>query len=724
MRKKIFKKSFSAVIAWVCVQMLFSLGSAGAFAGEISCLSPLLQLELPAIKQGFLSHLINYVSYSQAAEKTAAERDTQIQEAKLTEQILEVKALLHSVEKETAAPGSVILPAVEVMSDFHGEIDLFLKYVADVISQKAGRAVFLDHSKFPQESIEDQLREQGVDIAWLGKKVKMKFHLLGDFTDRGRYGIKCFRAAEELKVLGIADIVTGNHDLLALMASMGYHLPIYKGYNLYGHKESEKLVFETHWDDPEIAKDRFGWWSIKLAEFVKERKAMQQGFFSVNGEENIKDVRENLKRMYINIQDQLAADEKELWEELVGFFFGTTNVATGFNDIGMMSVQWWQERAEKVDMFLQQAYKKAHLRRISSRESAHEIIIWEDLKEYVKEALSMVEEQLNRAKKEGKWWHQVFNDINNQIYTSPEWYAVDWLFHELWGTSVIAELNELELNKDVVWDTANFMNNKNIQDFAAFFRKNFTLYLQDKYGFYYTHGWFPVNMDTGQIEFTYKGVLYRGKNIWQGLDAIQDDVLNENNSFTDLQEAFTLVMSWYADKTTGIKPEHIKEYIKKFGIRAIQESIGAGVWFTCHNPLNTLSPKGIMFKEQEGDYVHISVDKGMSWKKFKDVGGYVVVDNTGIKLRGFSNAEFKEIIDYPQTMNLIEEEDKVWTTIYIQENKPLDKQDFLIIAKKQLESKLQLLEKQLWRDVISVPLMPQNYRRKLSLQTKFAEQAI
>jgi hypothetical protein len=187
-------------------------------------------------------------------------------------------------------------------------------------------------------------------------------------------------------------------------------------------------------------------------------------------------------------------------------------------------------------------------------ETRHQIAIWEELKEYTDEALRMVQEKSIAAKQQGKWWHQVFNDINHQAYMSPEWYAIQWLFYKGWGTSVIAELNELESDKQRAWDAANFMDNQYIKDFAAFSRKNFTLYCRDQYGNYYTHGWFPIDMDTGKMGFTYKGVRYEGKEIWTGLDVVQNDVRDEGNSLASLQEAFSLVMSWYADKTVKIKP--------------------------------------------------------------------------------------------------------------------------------------------------------------------------
>jgi len=682
MKRQILHKVMIQIIACLCVQLLLMPIDIASCSNQIACLSPVLNLDSLAIQQSF-------VSQADSADRLIAELQSSAVEIYQASEIISAKSLLADLEQVVKRPDSVALPIIEVMSDFHGEINSFLKYIEDIILQKTNIKVTLDHTKFPEQSLKEQLAVQGFDWEMLKSK-KVKFHLLGDFSDRGRYGIKCSMVAQELKAAGIAEIVLGNHDLLQLMASMGYHLPIHKGYDLYGHVESEKLVFEEHWDDPEIARDRLGWWSVKMVEFVKQRKAMQQGSFSVNGIEDIKDVREELKTLYLGIQDQFDVDEKELWEDLIGFFFGATDVATGFNDIGMMSVKWWQERADRVDECLEQSRKKFKFKGLSPREFNHEIVVWENLKNYVDQALTMVETELKIAKKQGKWWHQVFNDINHQTYSSPEWYALDWIFHKLWGTSLIAELNELEIDKNIVWDETNFMKNKHVLACAAFFRNNF-LYLRDEYGFYYAHALLPIDR-LGHMGFTYKGVVYQDKAIWQGLDVIQADVRNKDNSFAELSEAFSLIMSWYADKTVQVKPQHIKEYIEKFGIELILQRIGAFVLFTGHNPLNALALKGVGFKEQQGDYVYISVDKGMSWKKFKDVGGYVDVDCM-IKSRGFKDVEFDEIIDNPPTMTLKQKNEK-WTSINIQENKPLERLDFLKIAIKQVKAKLTDLEKE------------------------------
>ncbi len=687
------KKLRNAIFYLICCLLIQSCMFSGSLIAlperpaeyiNNECLSPCLQIELSFFKEGFsfFSKGDSFYGLS-SADKKGYSKKAGHQQSELTIAIQQKSALLSKVKEEKNHPGTVILPKIIVMSDFHGEIKLFLTYVADAISQHINQTVSLDHTIFPDFSIEEQLKRQGVDIKSLKN---IRFNLLGDFSDRGRYGMKCARAGQELKELGIADVVTGNHDLLEFLASIGYHLPIYKGFDFHGSIISEKLV-QQHWNDEQISRDRKGWWSVKLAEYVKARQALQQEEFLVNGKVDIKEVRRQLKQLYLRIKDQLDEAEVALWEDLIGFYFGETDVYTGFNAVGMMSVEWWAQRAKRVDVFL-----KAARRRVESenerKESQHQIIIWEDLKEYTDAAYELVKKQTDEAIRDGKWWHQVFNDINNKAYESAQWYAMDWIFHKGWGTSVISELNELEKDKSKIWDSTNFMKNEYIKSFAAFSRENFTLYVQDEYGNYYTHGWFPVNVLDGTIGVKYKNILYKGEDLWEGLQIIQNDI--RSKPMEELSEAFALVMSWYADKTVRIKPEHIVRYIKQWGIEKIQKGIGANIWFTCHNPLNKLQLYGIGFKIQEGECTHISVDKGMSWKKFKDVGGYVQVGAQGVKLRGFGGVDFKEIIDHPHTMTLaFEDETQRWYEKEMWENESLSRNDFLDMVINKLGKELQ-----------------------------------
>ncbi|MDP2920922.1 MAG: hypothetical protein Q8O12_00940 [Candidatus Omnitrophota bacterium] len=607
--------------------------------------------------------------------------------------IKEIDALLLEIDKEIEQPGSGNLPIIIAISDYHGEIDLFLRYLADAISQKIGKKVNLNHKKFPQESIEKQLAKQGVDIT----KIGLRFHLMGDFLDRGSYGIKCSMAAEELVNLGVAEDITGNHDLWAFLNIAGFHLPVYRGYNLYHHFESQKLITEQYKEH----KRGILWWTEKLAEYNEAQKEFQEQDL-IEGR-SISGIREELKEIYLGIMraerengaQLLTPEQRKLWQDLAGFYFDTTDVYTGFNGIGMMSVQWWQEKCDAVRKITLQI--EGH-----TEDSVVEIATWHKLNVYVNLAHKAVKSRLQKAINEGKWWWKVFNDINDQNYSSVEWWGKDWSSHAGWGTSVIKELNELDGKN--IWNQANYISNPHLKNLASFYRKHFTLYLKDQYGNYYMHGWLPVNMETGEISFIYKGAVYRNEGIWEGLDAIQNDVRDLRKPFSELHEALSLVNSWYADGTTKIKPENIKEYAEKIGIEKIFGKIGIRVLITGHNPLNKLQPAGIGFKVQQGDYLSIFGDKGMNYLKYEDMGAYVKVDSSGIKLRGFNGLPFDkhEVVDNPATIVIKkgEGEDTGWIVQKSWENEPLEKQDFLKIAKKQLAEERARLQKKLGLDRI------------------------
>ncbi len=609
--------------------------------------------------------------------------------------LTEIEGLMERIEKEIKTPGAGQLPSIAVVSDYHGEINLFLRYIADAITQKTNKKVQLEHTVFPEKSIDEQLKAQGVDI----KQTGIMFYLLGDFLDRGPAGIKCFRAAEELMNLGVARYITGNHDLWAFLNIMGFSLPVYEGYNFYGHKESEELV-RKHWDDPEIASDRLGWWTAKLAEYNNSQQKLQKGSLdiviydqqkTIQQSADIDGMRKELKEIYLSIKDQLNPEEKELWQDLVGFYFGSTDVYTGLNGIGMMSVQWWEERADKVNRFLEIARKKKN-------PSASEIDIWEKLKSSTDAAAKKVREQYEQALEKGQWWYQVFNDINHQNYTSVEWWGKDWSSHKGWGTTVIDELNALEGEKK--WNQANYINNAHLRDLALFYRKHFTLYLKDPYGNVYTHGCLPIDIPSGQISFIYQGVSYTGESIWAGLEKIQNDVRNLDKPLSELHEALHLVNSWYADKTTKIKPENMEAYVKNAGLEKIYKNIGIKTWFMCHNPLNKLHPRGIGFKVQQGNNLLFSVDKGMSYEKFNDVGGYAMVNSEGVKLRGYSGPNFEEIVNDPPTIQIEKNDEDQYVVKKSWNNESLGREDFLLLMKEQLEEELNRLDaSRIWAEV-------------------------
>ncbi len=606
--------------------------------------------------------------------------------------IKQIDKILPLINQAIADPAKApALPTYAVISDYHGEIRAFLDFVADAVSQKAGKKVTLSHQDFPAVSIKQQFLDQGVDIA---NMTGLKFMLLGDFLDRGSFGIKCFRAAEELMSLrkaeyisdvqdeadltdmtnasDIANYTTGNHDLWAFLNVMAFHLPVYKGYNFYGNTGSEKLV-NDHWDDVDIALDRASWWTAKLADYNKAQDTLQKGSLRIAGQDtDVKKIREELKATFLNIEKQLSDDELDVWKDMVGWYFGNTDVYTGFNGIGKMSVKWWQDRLGKIKGF--QAQERDENARV----------VWNKLLEYTQEATNVVNQQLNDSLRDGQWWWQVFNDINHQNYTSVEWWGLDWSSHKGWGTSVIDELNKLDGEKK--WSQANYINNPHLKALAEFYRKNFTLFLKDSYGNYYTHGFLPVEKD-GNVRFAYKGKNYEGKLVWEGLEAIQSDIRDMSKPLSELSEALHLVNSWYADKTTRIKPANIKKYINEIGLEKISGNLGVGTWVMGHNPINTMLEKaGIGFITQQGDYTLVISDKGMSWEKFKDLGGYTVVGPEGIKLRGYDSLSFDTIVDNPLIAKL--DQDKISKDFSVKktwEPGSIAPTDFLNLARKQIE---------------------------------------
>ncbi len=602
-----------------------------------------------------------------------------LQRAELDKRIDEIEGLLEEIELDIQTPGTGHLPELAIISDYHGEINLFLKYVADIISQKIGKKIELDHKIFPQQSLKEQLAAQGVDIA----QIDITFFLLGDFLDRGAYGVKCFRLAEEMINLGIAKYVTGNHDLWAFLNVMGFHLPAYKGYNFYGQAKSEQLVTD-HWSDSEIADNRIAWWTDNLAEYNASQQELQKDLLlTYRGKKKTANViREDLKAVYLTIEHMLTEQEKKLWQDLVGYYFGTTDVYTGFRAVGMMSAQWWKNKVQALDRIIETSLEYQSPESVATE-------IWYQVKEYTDQAALVVQTRLDDAIAQGEWWYQVFNDINHQNYVSVEWWGKDWSSHKGWGTSVIDELNLLENNG--VWNQANYVENQHLKDLAMFYRKNFTLYQKDSYGNVYTHGWLPINMETGRISFQYKGVTYEDRDVWNGLEAIQNDVRDLSKPLSELHEALSLVNSWYADKTTKIKPDHIKAYLQEVGLEKIYSKLGIRCWFTCHNPLNKLASKGISFKTQQDLLLHFSVDKGMSYKKFKDLGAYTRVSSEGIFLRGFASSSFQRIIDSPPTVTLQKDEEFGYVARKRFPNEPLDRENFLVAMREQLREELSRL---------------------------------
>jgi hypothetical protein len=172
------------------------------------------------------------------------------------------------------------------VSDQHGTIDKFDALILDAI-----RSVVPEWYPLPAELNPDKtLSEQGIDLRAL--RGKIFFQNLGDFMDRGPYGVKIYNRSKELIDAKLSDFVVGNHDLWEFLHLQGFHLPWYPGYNLYGYKDSydakfregddprygdvKDLLKRKH-DDPSdaVAKSRF-WWAKVVADYVLSQQEKQK----------------------------------------------------------------------------------------------------------------------------------------------------------------------------------------------------------------------------------------------------------------------------------------------------------------------------------------------------------------------------------------------------------------------------------------------------------------
>ncbi|MBN1493437.1 MAG: ROK family protein [Candidatus Omnitrophica bacterium] len=570
----------------------------------------------------------------------ALNRNYAVREQEFATERAQIEDMLQRIDLDLAKRGTGDLPKKIVMSDFHGASDMFFAYIADAIARDTGLAITLDHDRFATGvSIKEQLAEQG--IYDLKARINFMFYLLGDFSDRGTYGLRCFLAAWELHELGVAKIVMGNHDILWLLAAMGYHLPIYQGYNIYpeyGHERSAQLLAEHNNEFPSFDV-RFKEWSKRLHFYRNEQAKMQTATVRVDGSDvSIADILTRTRALFDEVKDDLTKEERVLFSDLIGKNVSGVDVWTGFRACGQMSDQWWDERCALVKKWSTQFAPADKMYRV-----------WNTVYEYTESTTALFKQQLKRMN-ERYWWWQVFNDINHMNYISPEWAALDWLYHAGWGPNLLKELNEIEADPRIVWDQTNFMDHPAMRKFVEFNKANFSLSIKDEYWNRYTHGWFPFDEETGRIEITYKGITYRDQQIWGLLELLENDIRTAD-SLTDVQEAWRLIMSWYADNTVKIKPIHIRRAIENVGLPNIFRPLEMRILFNGHNPQNELLKQDIGLMVFDDLFAAVFTDKGMM-RKYKDLGCYIEVSGNGIKAYGFNTPQKKKIVENPHTITL------------------------------------------------------------------------
>src|SRR3989338_4754729 len=307
--------------------------------------------------------------------------------------------------------------------------------------------------------------------------------------------------------------------------------------------------------------------------------------------------------------------------------------------------------------------------------------------------------RLEQTMSEGKWWYRIFESINTHAYRSVEWSAKDWSSHKGWGDSVIGEINEMidaGLIREEKLTQKNYIQSPTLQALARFYRENFNLYALTPYGDLFSHGSFPVNAD-GSTTIFYKGVPYAGRNIFQGLDAISNDVKDGVKPLNKIWEALNLVNMWYADMTTELKPNYIKRNIEQIGIETINRGIGVRHHVTGHNPIALGKLAGRSFMSGDSGYTHAFSDFGMS-EKYGGQGGWVSMGVGGVRLRSGESETSDALVENPRTHVWDKETGQIKKTI---ENPGLEARPFLIGAREHLGEGLARLS-------ASSPIEPQD----------------
>lgn len=574
----------------------------------------------------------------------------------------------------------------------------------------------------PDKTLDDQLVPHGVSLE--GLKGKIFFHNLGDFKDRGPYGIKVLNRSRELIEAGLSDYITGNHDLLTMMNLLGLHLPWYRGFQFHGYKDSydaaygnvADLVAVHHERDPDTRTRT--WWAKRLSEYEAYQAKKQKELWTPSVDRVINGVWDKAEKKYVTsglyaqIAPTLMPEHKKLWEKFKGFYL--VNIQTGTRAVGLSSIKWWEELLAE----FHKAYAEVRLADRFQHRPSHDA--WQQAidmmeKEIIPTLRTDLETHLQPTAEypEGQWWWRVFEAINYKNYTSPEWYAKDWVFHTDWGPNVIAELNEIEKArlgdraKEVT--NANYFDNPVIEAAANYYKKNFTLFGRDDFQNTYMHAFLPIDMtgdggkrQPGEFYFTYKGVEYRGKgsdefpSVWEGMRKIEQDIRN-GRSLADINEALSLVNSWYADNTTVIKPHNIVDAINTFGEEELARLNGFNRLYSGHLPFHEFSKIGTeklgrVSGFQTGGRI-IFTDHGMG-VRFGSRGGYVVSSaKRGLYLRGREMKGYEGIVDHPRTLQPVAGAEGPVETVLFQ-NPGIDREVYLDTLIRDVDHRIEEIDQQ------------------------------
>lgn len=601
------------------------------------------------------------------------------------ERAKQIRALFQEIDIELAQPGTGNLPNIVMISDFHGAADKVAALLSYALRELAGFKGELDYNV----PLEEQLNRQGMSL----KNLSFAVDLGGDIPDRGPYPLRTFFMVEELVNTAPDRVIfkSGNHDLYVPGNVSGLHLPWYKEFHFYGDKEAEELIAQKRRSNPEYFDDFNGflWWTERLAGYNELQKAFQQEFLGGKAKE--------IRKKFIGFYDTYSPDwngqQLDAMENFIGYFKrkDVPDPYVGLNDMGQTSAIKWKNAVEQL--------RKGRQDRKKSEAGSEELALWDEAVFLSGQISEEVGKRLNAAMQDGRWEYRIFESINNQAYESVEWWCKDWSSHKDWGEGLIRELNEMlknpaVKNKYIESDRkefageevtqANYIRSHTLQAFAKFTKEHFRIYSRSIYYDLGTHSWFPVE-DDSHIVIEYKGRTYTDNDIYGAFDLISDDARRAAD-VSAMWEPLDLVNSWYADKTTRVKPAFERKYEQEIGIAKIQKNIGAWRWFTGHNPTTKLK---LPFMVQDGGYAHFHTDKGAA-PRFGGEGSMVIAGPAGIRLFGFeSNESGAEIIESPRTIIASK---KVGEPAQIIENPPLPAKEFLLSTKSILAEELAILD--------------------------------
>ncbi len=591
--------------------------------------------------------------------------------------------LAGEIESTLRNPNSGNIPSIFIISDEHGTIDKFDFLLLDMFrSVPAGQKIPANFVLDPNKTIDEQFNQFEIKLSDFRKQLFI--HNLGDFVDRGPFGIKVLLRSKELIEANISDFIIGNHDQWMFMNLIGMHLPFYDGFEFYGYKDSygaqkgggdvRFLLQQLHKDKPDTRK--LSWWAKELYEFREFHQTQQKNRWN----KSVKEV----ENMFETIVNGMSEDGKKrwsrttasgrVWNKLRGFNPDVGDVSTGVKAVGLVSIVWWENLLKEFEVIYDHLYVERKIELDSAKQEAWLSAI-NLIKNHIIPGLKKtLEEHIDPDKGGTQPWWRIFEAINSQNYTSPEWWAMDWAYHNGWGTSVFKEINDTYHGGEQVVTPANYLDDNStlqgvriLKEATQFFKQKYNLHLRDIMQTDMLHAFLPIDPDTGEFYFNYRAKHYRGKGgeraspFWEGLDAIAKDIRDAPDNETlikVIQEAITIVNGWYADNTTEAKVSHVARALRDVGLKKVLDANGLNRFITGHLPMHDFLKltederrviTGHLIVTENGRQVIAFSDSGAG-PKFGGGAKFLVTDKNGFRLRGLPGKNSKIVVDSPSTV--------------------------------------------------------------------------